>query len=212
MRVVTIPVGMISTNCFLVSVETGEAAIIDPGAQPERILQAVWENALEPKLILLTHGHFDHIGAVDALAERLGIPVYIHKLDQEMLGDPLKNGGAALTGETVTAKAGGVFQEGDSFLLGELDFRVLHTPGHTKGSSCFLCGDALFTGDTLFAGGMGRTDLYGGSYPELSASLKKLAALSGDYRVYPGHGPASALEQERQRNPYMGRISYDDLF
>ncbi|HIS77177.1 MAG TPA: MBL fold metallo-hydrolase [Candidatus Merdivicinus excrementipullorum] len=212
MTVQVLPVGEIGTNCYFVVDSDGSAAILDPGAQAEKIIRAVEQNGWTPKMILLTHGHFDHIGAVEELRNRYCIPVYIHQDDAEMLDSPEKNGGIALIDRPVTASYDNVFEDGSEIPMGNILFRVIHTPGHTKGSVCYLAENWMFSGDTLFNGGIGRTDLYGGSYPQLSASLKKLAALEGDFRVCPGHGPETSLEQERRQNPYLGKMSYDDLF
>ena len=208
----TLPVGELGTNCFLISARDGETAVIDPGSQPELISAALEQHNLAPKMILLTHGHFDHIGAVQALKERYRLPVYVHEADAEMLSSPEKNGGISLMGRTISAPWDETVREGSRIQLGDLCFRVLHTPGHSAGSGCYETEDLLFSGDTLFCGGVGRTDLYGGSYPQLRASLKRLAELAGDRRVYPGHGPATSLEKERRQNPYLGNFDYDDLF
>lgn len=212
MKVEIFPVGEIGTNCCLIASESGSAAILDPGSQGDKIMRKVEENGWNPKMILLTHGHFDHIGAVQELKERYSIPVYVHSADVEMLDSPEKNGGMALLGWSIVCPWDKTVEDGAKIQMDELVFTVIHTPGHTKGSVCYQVEDWIFSGDTLFCGGMGRTDLYGGSYPELSASLKKLANLDGDFQVCPGHGPGTTLEQERRENPYLGKISYDDLF
>ncbi len=212
MKVEVLPVGEIGTNCCFVVSESGSTAILDPGAQCEKIVRKIEQNGWKPGMILLTHGHFDHIGAVRELKERYSIPVYIHSADAEMLDSPEKNGGMSLMGRSITCPWDKTVEDGANISLDELEFTVIHTPGHTKGSVCYQVKDLIFSGDTLFCGGMGRTDLYGGSYSELSASLKKLANLEGDFQVYPGHGPSTTLEQERRENPYLGKMSYDDLF
>lgn len=212
MKVEILPVGEIGTNCCFVVSESSSVAILDPGAQCEKIVRKIEQNGWKPGMILLTHGHFDHIGAVRELKERYSIPVYIHSADVEMLDSPEKNGGMSLMGRSITCSWDKTVEDGAKISLDELEFTVIHTPGHTKGSVCYQVEDSIFSGDTLFCGGMGRTDLYGGSYSELSASLKKLANLEGDFQVYPGHGPSTTLEQERRENPYLGKMSYDDLF
>ena len=204
MRIYTLQVGEIGTNCYLVASDAGNAAIVDPGAEPERIAAALERHSLTPRLILLTHGHFDHIGAAEALRQRYHIPLYVHAADAELLSDPAKNGGKGLMGREVTAGCDHLLVDGDRIPLDELEFQVIHTPGHTKGSACFSAEDALLTGDTLFCRGIGRTDLYGGSFPEIRRSLSRLAALEGDRRVFPGHGPATTLDAERAENPYLG--------
>ncbi|MGI5893434.1 MAG: MBL fold metallo-hydrolase [Candidatus Merdivicinus sp.] len=211
MQLYVMQVGAIGTNCYLVSSESGNTAMIDPGAQAEKIISALTEKNLTPKMILLTHGHFDHIGAVEELRKRYQIPVYIHAEDAEMLSDSAKNGGMGLMGQHVTASYDHLVEDGDGIPLDELNFFVIHTPGHTKGSVCYMVDNVLLTGDTLFCQSIGRTDLYGGSYPEICQSLKKLADLEGDYRICPGHEQMSTLDFERKNNAYLGKMSYDDL-
>lgn len=204
MRIYTLQVGEIGTNCYLAASDAGNAAIVDPGAEPERIVAALTQYSLTPALILLTHGHFDHIGAAEALRQWYHIPLYVHAADAELLSDPAKNGGKGLMGREVTAGYDHLLVDGDRIPLDELEFQVIHTPGHTKGSVCFAADGLLLTGDTLFCRGIGRTDLYGGSFPEIRRSLSRLAALEGDRRVFPGHGPATTLDAERAENPYLG--------
>ena len=196
MIVKTMPVGPIGTNCYLLGDETSKAcAMIDPGGDPNEILSMIREAGLALKAILLTHGHYDHVGGVADLLERLGnIPVYLHPEDAGK-SDPLMP----------TAALGDVtlWRDGDVVKLGNLNVEVLHTPGHSRGSVVLKCRDILFTGDTLFAGSMGRTDLPGGSYEEIMASLKRLGELEGDFQVLPGHEGFSTLEAERKGNYYM---------
>lgn len=214
MKIHGMPLGMVQANCYIVSTEERHAAIIDPGGSVNRIVRYLQENELTPKMILLTHGHFDHIAALWELLDRFDVPVYIQQEDGEML----ENIQLALCGMTTlyfpyrehTLYV--ALQDGDTVELDELVFQLIHTPGHSKGSSCYQVGNALFTGDTLFAGSMGRTDLYGGSYERIKQSLQRLAALEGDDTVYPGHGECTTLEQERRTNPYLGQVSYDDYF
>lgn len=204
MRIYTLQVGEIGTNCYLAASDAGNAAIVDPGAEPERIAAALTQYSLTPALILLTHGHFDHIGAAEALRQRYHIPLYVHAADAELLSDPAKNGGKGLMGREVTTDCDHLLVDGDRIPLDELEFQVIHTPGHTKGSVCFAADGLLLTGDTLFCRGIGRTDLYGGSFPEIRRSLARLSELEGDRRVFPGHGPATTLDAERAENPYLG--------
>jgi len=197
MKIKNLVLGDYQVNCYLVSDEAGYAVIIDPGYEAEKILRAVKEGSLDIKAILLTHGHFDHIGAVKTLAQALGCPVYIHP-KEATLPPYLTQGLLYYTEE---------YEQGDEITVGDLTFRVLETPGHTNGSVCLLCENCLFTGDTLFAGSCGRTDL-GGSMLDMLASLKGLAALEGNYRVFPGHGPETDLDYERKTNPYIHQRSF----
>ena len=213
MKLYTRPVGPIGTNCYIVE-EEGSCAVIDPGAQSARLGAFLEANGLSPSHILLTHGHYDHIGAVKALREKFGCKLVIGRGDAELLSDLEKSLGCMgmEPPETYLMTPDLLVGEGDTVKAGELAFEVFETPGHTKGGVSYRCGDALFTGDTMFAGNIGRTDFYGGSYREIIASLKKLAALPGDYRVLPGHGPESTLSWERELNPYMRATGYETLY
>ena len=196
MKIRVLQVGPIGTNCYLLEDETtNAAAIIDPGGEGGRILDLIQADGMDVKLILLTHAHFDHTGGVAELHKALpDVPVYLHPADAELLGAQVF---PAIGVPTVP------YDDGDTLTLGSLTISVLHTPGHTPGGVCLKVGDALFTGDTLFQGSMGRTDFAGGSYEQIMASLKRLAALPGDYHVLPGHMGTSTLEAERKSNYYM---------
>ncbi len=207
------PVGPIGTNCYIVSDESGGCAVVDPGAQPEKLIGFLDAKGLKPEYILLTHGHYDHIGGVKAIAQKYGAKIVISEQDAEQLTDRSKSLASARfpAGEDpYLMEADLTLKDGDTIRTGGMDFTAILTPGHTKGDITYRCGELLFTGDTLFAGDCGRCDLYGGNYQTMLKSLKKLAALPGDYRVLPGHGPESTLEQERRYNQYV-RMSPDDL-
>ena len=197
MLVKTLPVGMLDTNCYIVTDEgTRKCAIIDPGADSNAILDYIESNKLVPAAIFLTHGHFDHYMALDAVADETGAPVYINKLDANTSGqrDPHKlNGDGRLNW----------YAEGDVIEIGDLEITVLETPGHSPGSVTLMCESALFTGDTLFRDSCGRTDLGGGNMEILLKSLRRLSALEDDYEVYPGHAESSTLSRERSHNYYM---------
>ncbi len=196
MLIKTFSVGQFETNCYIVSDEDSlECAVIDPGDESNTILDYLESNHLKCRVILLTHGHFDHIGAVLPVSEETGAPVYVHEKDDAR--NSLDNRFAFHLPEN-----GFYYKEGDTVQVGSLRFEVLETPGHTPGSVTLRCGDALFTGDTLFKGSCGRTDLPGGDMVQELDSLKKLCALEGDYEVYPGHMDASTLERERMFNYY----------
>jgi len=198
MKVSVMQVGPIGTNCyFLQDEESGLMAIIDPGDDWERILHQVKKAEGEVKYILLTHGHYDHTTAVPDLVKALpGVQVYIHQADAN-------GAGSQLFPLAAQVKDLNNYDEGDTLSLGSLTIEVLHTPGHSKGSVTLKAGDVLFTGDTLFCGSCGRTDLRGGSYEEIMASLKRLGELEGDFHVCPGHDRTSTLERERKYNPFL---------
>ena len=194
MNIQTLTLGPLATNCYLVRAEESRrAVIIDPAANSKRLLAALEEQGLTLEAILLTHAHFDHIGALKNLRAVTNARVYIGEADKD---DPSRMCHDLLT-YTDT------YRDGDFVTAGGLRFQVLATPGHTPGSVCLLCSETLFSGDTLFEGCCGRTDLPGGSEKQMMASLKRLAELPGDYQVLPGHGPSSTLERERQTNFYM---------
>ena len=198
MKVSVMQVGPIGTNCyFLQDEESGLMAIIDPGDDWERILHQVKKAEGEVKYILLTHGHYDHTTAVPDLVKALpGVQVYIHQADAN-------GAGSQLFPLAAQVKDLNNYDEGDTLSLGSLTIEVLHTPGHSKGSVTLKVGDVLFTGDTLFCGSCGRTDLRGGSYEEIMASLKRLGELEGDFHVCPGHDRTYTLERERKYNPFL---------
>ena len=192
MKIFTMPLGDYQTNCYLVWDEEKNCAVIDPGYEAERILAKLQTEGLTLRAVLLTHGHFDHVGAVKALAEKTGASVWLN--EKELNLPPFLTAGSLYYTDG--------YAEGDLVTVGALNFSVLETPGHTKGSVCLRCGDALFTGDTLFAGSCGRTDL-GGSWQEMEQSLRRLRQISENLQVFPGHGPASTLDAERRSNPYF---------
>ena len=198
MKVSVMQVGPIGTNCyFLQDEESGLMAIIDPGDDWERILHQVKKAEGEVKYILLTHGHYDHTTAVPDLVKALpGVQVYIHQADAN-------GAGSQLFPLAAQVKDLNNYDEGDTLTLGSLTIEVLHTPGHSKGSVTLKVGDVLFTGDTLFCGSCGRTDLREGSYEEIMESLKRLGELEGDFHVCPGHDRTSTLERERKYNPFL---------
>ena len=196
MQIKMMQVGPLGTNCYLLEDEKNKlAAVVDPGGDAPRILSQAKADGVEVKMILLTHAHFDHTGGVAELCASLpGVPVYLHPADAALVGSDVF---PAIGAATVP------YEDGDTVQLGELTIQVLHTPGHTPGGVCLLVGDALFTGDTLFYGSMGRTDFAGGSYEDIMASLKRLAQLPGNYQVLPGHMDVTTLDRERKINFYI---------
>ena len=196
MLIKTLPVGQLETNCYVVTNEnTLECVVIDPGDESNTILDYLEDNHLRCKAILLTHGHYDHVGAVDAVAEETGAVVYINPLDTA--------DGSGDYHFPYSLPAGGIpYGDGDTVDAAGLHFDVMGTPGHTRGGVTLRCENALFTGDTLFKGSCGRTDLPGGDMEEELQSLKRICSLPGDYEVYPGHMDSSTLERERMFNYY----------
>ncbi len=191
-------------NCYVVSDETGEGVVIDPGGMASAILAYIREAQLSIKAVLDTHGHCDHIGANDEIRDATGAPLYIHKADAPMLSDMRLNLSAFMGFKALSRPAEHLLSEGDKISFGQSELEVLHTPGHTIGGVCFLGDGVAFTGDTLFAGSIGRSDFPGGSEVELIGNIKKkLLALPDETKVYSGHGPSSEIGWERQCNPYL---------
>ena len=186
--------GIYWVNAYIIRDEkSSSCCILDPGGHPKKVLAYLEKNNLTLEAILLTHGHFDHVGAVKELAEATGCRVYLHTADLAM-PEKLTAGPLHYTHS---------YGEGDTLHLAGLTLQVLHTPGHTPGSVCLICEDALFSGDTLFARSCGRTDLDGGDPDALKASLQRLASLGPNFRVFPGHNSATTLALEKEYNPYM---------
>ncbi len=208
-----IEVGPIGTNCYVVSTNADNAIVFDPGYEVEKILDYVNGNDLTVKMIVLTHGHFDHIWELAKFKEKTGAPVYIHKDDADMLHDSYKNVADffMIRGFQGTS-ADFLLNGGDVLTLDEVEFKVIHTPGHSQGSVCYVFDDIIISGDTLFEGSIGRTDMYGADIKALLKSLQLLKDLKGDYVVYPGHGAKTTLEREIKTNPYMKDLNYDNLF
>lgn len=198
------PLSVCGTNSYIVAGEQGNAVLIDAPDDADYILSELQARKLTLKKILLTHGHFDHIGAVSELADLTGSEVYVHEADISKLTDV---NGSLVThfglNEFNEYKNAKTFKDGDIINMDELEFRVIHTPGHTSGSVCFAVGDDMFTGDTLFARSIGRTDMPDGNISQMMNSLKKLTSFNKNYNVYPGHMSATTLEYEKKYNPYM---------
>lgn len=204
MKLESLTVGLIGTNCYLLWDESAgnAAAIVDPGGSADLILNKIKQEKLDVKMILLTHGHFDHVmGVPDLLAAYPDLPVYITETDYPEARDGGQFG--YRMGEVSSVH---FYDEGDTVELGGLKIDVLRTPGHTPGSVTLRVEDVLLTGDTLFCGSCGRTDFPGGSYADMQRSLKRLADLPGNYRVYPGHEGSTTLDYERKYNPFMQRL------
>lgn len=197
MLIKTLPVGQLETNCYVVTDENAlVCAVIDPGDESNTILDYIEDNKLSCKAILITHAHFDHVSAVNAMLEATGAELYMCEKDLELA----KTGAS---GRFTPPENTHFYKDGDEVKVAGLTFKVMETPGHTPGGVTLICGDALFTGDTLFRGSCGRTDLPGGDMRAELRSLKRIASLEGDYEVYPGHAESSMLSIEREHNPYV---------
>ena len=193
-NILTIQGGSLYTNCYMVWGDDADTCVlIDPGFQAEQILEQVRLRGKQVEAVLLTHGHFDHLGGVKGIAAETGCKIYLHEADLS-LPSQLTLGTIPYTDS---------YEEGDTLLLAGVTFQVLHTPGHTPGSVCLICEDCLFAGDTLFACSCGRTDLPGGDYRAMGKSLARLATLEEDYKVLSGHGEDSRLSLEKRLNPYL---------
>lgn len=194
LQVHTLPLGSYQTNCYIVhDSEATTCAVIDPGYDAQTVLDAVSKLGLTVDAVLLTHGHFDHVGGVRQLAADTDCQVYL--CDKELsLPSMMTSGGLYYTH---------TYEDGDSISLAGLTFRVLHTPGHTPGSVCLIAEDVMFSGDTLFAGSCGRVDFPGSSVEDMRTSLARLQAIEEDYRVLPGHCEATTLSREKAYNPYL---------
>lgn len=206
-QVDTIVVGAYMVNCYLYrDSESGDAVIIDPGDEPEKIYRQIERAGCLPRAVLLTHGHLDHIAAVDEIKNKFDIPLYIGKGEEPLLSDPVANGSAIL-GEPVTAGAPDkLLAHEDLVVAGKLRLQVLATPGHSPGGVCYLDQENgwLFCGDTLFMQSIGRTDLPGGSLDRLMESIKtQIMTLPDQVICYPGHGPSTTVGAERNANPFL---------
>jgi glyoxylase-like metal-dependent hydrolase (beta-lactamase superfamily II) len=199
----SLEVGPLQANCYLLRCgEDGCAAIIDPGDEAERLASAVRQAGIKPQAILLTHGHIDHANAAAALKESFGCPIYIHAADREIVerGESPVLWGLVRNHCTVDREVA----DADEITIGKTRIGVLHAPGHTGGSVCYRVGSFLFTGDVLFRGSIGRTDLPGGSDAEMMKTLKtRISVLDGAIKVYPGHGPETTIEHEKKFNPFL---------
>ncbi len=198
-------VGPLDTNCYLVYCDqTRDCAIIDPGADADRIFPMIAEKELKPMLILNTHGHIDHVGANRDVKDKFGVPLCIHALDGPMLEKIQEFELSLFLGARESPPPDRLLKDGEVISIGKSALRVLHTPGHTPGSVSFLADEILFSGDTLFNGGVGRTDLPGGSTQNLEASIRdRILTLPSRTIVLPGHGPWTTVGEEKESNPFL---------
>lgn len=199
-------IGELGTNCYIFGdSKTKEVAVVDPADEGSVILDSINKNEYKVKYIIITHGHFDHIGEVEFIKKETGAKVLIHRIDNELIEDPEKNMSAygfTLAG-AIKATADRLLEDGDEISLGENSFKIIHTPGHTMGSICILYEDSLFSGDTLFKETVGRTDLPNANPSEMQKSIKKLMNLNDNIKVFPGHGDSSEMGHEKMYNPFM---------
>lgn len=195
-------VGMFASNCYLVGCsQTGEGAVVDPGAEGKKIVQEINRMGLQIKYIINTHGHVDHVGANGVVKAATGAKILLHRNDLDLYQRPM-------FGLSLVQKSPPLpdtyMEEGTQITLGQLTMSVTETPGHTQGGVSLVLGSAVFTGDTLFAGSIGRTDMKGGSYSQIIHSIEeKLMVFPDDTIIYPGHGPASTIGDERRYNPFL---------
>lgn len=205
-KIMKLVVGQLQENCFILFDENKDAFVVDPGGSSENIIEAIEKNSLNIKYILLTHGHFDHVGAVAALVKKYRAPVYLSKEDRAFLESP-KEVRASSFGMQIEAAEVDVFvKEGDEISFSKGTIKVIETPGHTLGSVCYLFENYLFAGDTLFNGSIGRTDFPESDYSLMVESLKKLKKLDDDIYVLSGHGPESQISYEKMANPYLRQL------
>ncbi len=206
-HVTTLEVGAFLVNCYLYGDDvTGDAVIIDPGDEADRIIEAVTRRSLAPRAILLTHGHLDHIGAVAALKDEYGIPLLIGRGEEVLLNNPVANGSAAFGSPMTAPSADRLLADDDLVVFGAIALRVLATPGHSPAGICYLdeANGWLFCGDTLFKQSIGRTDLYGASLEELMKSIQtRILSLPDSVTCFPGHGPRTTVGAERVNNPFL---------
>ena len=205
-------VGPVQTNCYVViNEENKECLIIDPGASAKQLAELIRKDELTPVAVLLTHGHFDHAGGAEDIAKEFDIKIYAHEAERDTLGNPQKNV-SWMVGASESYRADVFLKDEEVITLAGFDIKVLHTPGHTEGGCCYYVADedVVFTGDTLFAQSVGRTDFPGGSMSQIVRSvqdkllsLNEAGNLETDIMVYPGHNDPTTIETERMNNPYL---------
>ena len=201
MKTVCVPLGPVQANCYVV-IDDGRALVIDPGDAFDGLEKILKENDAKLEAVLLTHAHFDHIGGLDELLDRYKVDVYLNPKEFEFLSDPCLNSSAAF-GMDMTSKARPEPLQDGTQNIGGFEVTAMTLPGHTVGSTVIAIGNDLFTGDVLFQGSVGRTDLASGSWSQMMDSVAKLKKLPDDTVVYPGHGPATTIGQEKRWNPYF---------
>ena len=197
-------VTFLATNCcYLVDKATGKSAVVDPGEKSDELIEQIEKDGGKLEYVLLTHGHYDHIGYAKQLADRFSAKIVTGEKENKFLSTPTLNLSVNHNIDLPAFSADILLKDNETFMLGETEITYIHTPGHTSGGGCFIIDDTLISGDTLFCESYGRTDLPTGSNSDMYSSILRLKNLSGDYRVIPGHGPLSTLEHERKYNPLM---------
>ena len=196
--------GIIEENCYIVyDSETLKSVIVDPGEDGDKIIKEIEKNGFIPELLVNTHGHYDHISSDEQIRSKYKTPLAIHKNDAEMLSEPNRNGSAMFGNPVSVRKPEMLLEDGQKVSLSFTKFKVIHTPGHTKGGICLLFDGFIITGDTLFAGTIGRTDFPGGSFDEIMQSIEKIKIFDPSTVIYPGHGSRTTLANELRHNPYL---------
>jgi len=202
MEIKALVLGILGVNCYLIKGETS-VVVIDPGYKSQEIIDFLNSNTDKERMIILTHNHFDHIGFADELSKQTNTKIAIGEIENEGLQNPLVNLSVNFSKRMVAPKADVLLKDSETFCVGDLKFKVLHTPGHTKGGICLLSDDCIFSGDTLFFESVGRTDFPGGSADELEKSILRLYDTGDSLTVYPGHGDSTTVLHEKQFNPYV---------
>lgn len=205
-KIMKLVVGELQENCFILFDENKDAFVVDPGASSDIIIDAIEKNNLNIKYILLTHGHFDHVGAVAGLKKKFNAPVYLHKNDKNFLENPKEVRESAFGIQIESANVDVFVKEGDEIPFSDAYIKVIETPGHTIGSVCYLFKNYLFAGDTLFNGSIGRTDFPESDHSLMIDSLKVLKEFDDEIYILSGHGPESQMSYEKISNPYLKRL------
>lgn len=202
MEIKVVRLGLIKTNCYLLKTDKA-AVVIDPGFDRKSVHEFLNENVDKERLILITHAHFDHIGGAETLRSKTGVKIGIGRLDAPALSNPALNLSDTFHAHIAPFNANVLFEDGEKFKVGDMEFKVILTPGHTAGGVSYLSDGCLFSGDTLFENSIGRTDFPGGDIKTLKKSVKKLVALPGDTAVYPGHGNFTNVAREKENNMFV---------
>lgn len=205
MKILALEVGMIGTNCYIaINEATNAGVVIDPGGDGAKILSIIEKHGVKIEAIFITHGHSDHIMALDEVRSATGAKVYISKADEPMLTNANTNLSMFMGQNQTFSAADEYFTDNQELSVAGMNFKILATPGHTLGGMCILTDKVVFCGDTIFAESIGRTDLPGGSYEQILKSIKeKILPLADDVQLLPGHGPATTVGWERRRNPFL---------